>query len=382
MRIPAIDIQDLRRKIYYKAKSEKDWRFWGLYVHVCKMDTLWNAYRLAKANKGAPGIDGVTFEDIEQEGVEAFLQSIREELVNQSYIPKPYRHVNIPKGDGKGMRKLSIPCVKDRVVQGALWLILVSIFEADFSDNSFGYRPGIGCPEALYRVSGAVIKHGLRQIVDVDLKDYFNNIRHHILLAQVAKRVRDDKIMWLLKRILKAHGERGIPQGSPISPLLSNLYMAEVDRVFKKAEEKVRLGTHPQVFYTRFADDIAIAVGRHPRWPNLNALVLHRLRQELDKLQVNMNKEKTKVVNLLAGDSFTYLGFNCFLAKSKRGKWFLLKIPMLKKRTELFFKIRRVIRDSGSRTTKQLVKQNRPSADDFNSLHFSSIISPHLGQRI
>ena len=360
MTIPMISLQDLRRRIYHKAKSEKDWRFWGIYVHVCKMETLWEAYRMAKANDGAPGVDGVTFEAIECGGVEAFLCRIQEELMKQSYTPQPYRHVSIPKGDGKRMRKLSIPSIKERVVQGALRLILEPIFEADFCDNTFGYRPGRSCPEALYRVSGAVMKHGLREIVDVDLKDYFNNIRHHLLLAQVARRVRDDKVLWLLKRILKGHGRKGVPQGSPLSPLMANLYLAEVDRVFKEGEEKTCIGSHPRLSYTRVADDIVIAVGVHPRWPKLMEHTLRRLREELDKLEVSVNDEKTKVVDLTTGSSFTYLGFDCRLVKSRRGKLFLLQNPRLKKRKELVAKIRGVIRRSGRRTVKDMVEEINP----------------------
>jgi len=135
-----INLQDLRRRLYVKAKAEPSWRFWGLYVHVCKRETLVEAYRLAKANDGAPGIDGVTFEAIEAEGVEGFLAQLREELEQRTYRPLRVRSVGIPKADG-GTRQLSIPAIRDRVVQGALKLILEPIFEADFQPGSFGYRP-------------------------------------------------------------------------------------------------------------------------------------------------------------------------------------------------------------------------------------------------
>lgn len=140
MTTPSIGLQDLRRRIYVKAKAEVSWRFWGLYVHVCKVETLTEAYRLAKKNKGAPGIDGVTFAAIEAQGVAGFLDELREELVQQTYRPQGVRKVGIPKGRDK-VRVLSIPTVRDRVVQGALKLILEAIFEADFQSGSFGYRP-------------------------------------------------------------------------------------------------------------------------------------------------------------------------------------------------------------------------------------------------
>src|SRR5450631_398378 len=133
-------LQDLRRRLYVKAKADTLWRFWGLYVHVCKMETLREAYALAKKNDGAPGIDGVTFEAIEAQGVEGFLEQLREELVERRYRPQRLRRVEIPKDGGK-MRQLSIPTIRDRVVQGALKLILEPIFEADFQPGSFGYRP-------------------------------------------------------------------------------------------------------------------------------------------------------------------------------------------------------------------------------------------------
>ena len=137
-----ISLQDLRRRLYAKAKSEASWRFWGLFVHVCKRETLRESYRRAKANNGAPGPDGVTFEAIESAGVEAFLEQIRKELVEGTYQPTGYRRRPIAKADGRGERLLSIGAIRDRVVQGALKLILEPIFEADFQDGSFGYRPG------------------------------------------------------------------------------------------------------------------------------------------------------------------------------------------------------------------------------------------------
>ena len=150
-----ISLQDLRRRLYIKAKAEPAWRFWGLYVHVCKRETLREAYRLAKANEGAPGIDGVTFAAVEAGGTEQFLEQLREELVQRTYRPQPARKVEIPKGGGK-MRQLSIPSIRDRVVQGALKLILEPIFEADFQPGSFGYRPKKSAHTALQRVWKAI----------------------------------------------------------------------------------------------------------------------------------------------------------------------------------------------------------------------------------
>jgi len=207
-----INLQELRRKIYLKAKSEKTWRFWGLYVHVCKMETLRQAYKLAKANNGAPGIDGVTFEAIEEAGLEDFLYEIRDELVSGTYHPMGNRRKEIPKGKGK-VRVLGIPAIRDRVVQGALRLILEPIFEADFRDGSYGYRPKRRAHTAVNRVAKAVAS-GKTKVIDVDLEAYFDNVRHDILLGKVAQRMDDNNIMRLLKLILKANGKRGIAQGS------------------------------------------------------------------------------------------------------------------------------------------------------------------------
>jgi RNA-directed DNA polymerase len=209
--------------MYAKAKAEKAWRFWGLYVHVCKMETLRAAYEMAKKNNGAPGIDGVTFEAIEEDGVESFLQQIRNELVTGTYLPMRNREKQISKGDGR-FRTLGIPSIRDRVVQGAAKLILEPIFEADFQDGSYGYRPKRTAHQAVDRVARAVVQNKTR-VIDLDLKSYFDNIRHDLLLAKVAKRVNDDKVMRLMKLILKAGGKRGVPQGGVITPqtILQNI---------------------------------------------------------------------------------------------------------------------------------------------------------------
>src|SRR5947208_16463139 len=206
-----IDLQDLRRKIYTKAKAETAWRFWGLYVHICKMETLHEAYLLAKKNNGAPGIDGVTFEAIEDSGVEAFLQQIQDELAAHTYRPLRDRRQEIPKGDGK-VRVLGIPAIRDRVVQGALKLILEPIFEADFQPGSFGYRPKRTAHAAVKLVADAIVRHKTH-IIDLDLKAYFDNVRHARLLEKVATRVNDDEGMHLLKLMLKATGDKCVPQG-------------------------------------------------------------------------------------------------------------------------------------------------------------------------
>jgi RNA-directed DNA polymerase len=167
---PSITLQELRRRIYRKAKAEKTWRFWGLYVHVVKAETLEAAYREAKSNNGAPGLDGESFQSIEAKGVGKFLEELREELLTGSYQPTKNRRVEIPKGNGK-TRRLGIPSIKDRVVQGAVKLILEPIFEADFQASSFAYRPKRTAHHALDRVVHGLVQ-GLTRVIDIDLKSY------------------------------------------------------------------------------------------------------------------------------------------------------------------------------------------------------------------
>src|SRR5215469_16314399 len=232
-------LQDLRKNLYDKAKAEPTWRFWGLYVHVCKQETLQEAYEMAKKNNGAPGSDGVTFEAIEESGEKSFLEQIQNELTTQTYRPMPVRKKEIPKDGGTKVRVLSIPSIRDRVVQGALKLVLEPIFEADFQPGSYGYRPQRTAHEAINRVAQGIVVQKTK-IIDLDLRAYFDNVQHHLLLGKVAKRIRDDQVLRLLKMILKATGKKGVPQGGVISPVLSNLYLTEVDRMLEQAMKVTR----------------------------------------------------------------------------------------------------------------------------------------------
>src|SRR5260370_3081334 len=258
-----INLQDLRRSLYVKAKAEPAWRFWGLYVHVCKMETLHEAYQMARSNNGAPGLDGVTFEAIEESGAESFLRQIQDELVTYTYRPMRARKKEIPKDGGK-VRVLSIPAIRDRVVQGAVKLILEPIFEADFQSGSYGYRPKRTAHQAVNRVAQAIVESKTR-IIDIDLRAYFDNVQHYLLLEKVARRVEDDEVMHLLKMMLKVTGQKGVPQGGVISPLLSNLYLTDVDRMLEKAIATTRYGKYTYVQYARFADDLLILINSHPR---------------------------------------------------------------------------------------------------------------------
>jgi RNA-directed DNA polymerase len=353
-----VNLQDLRRRLYIKAKTEPTWRFWGLYVHVCKRETLHEAYRQANANDGAPGIDGVTFAAVEAEGVEDFLDQLRKELVERTYRPQRARKVEIPKGGGK-MRQLSIPSIRDRVVQGALKLILEPIFEADFQPGSFGYRPKKSAHTAIQRVSTAILE-GKTHVIDFDLRSYFDTVRHHIVLEKVAQRVDDDAVLWLLKLLLDASGKQGVPQGGVISPLLSNLYLNEVDKMLERAKAVTRHERWTAVEYARFADDLVILVDAQPRQQWLWQAVEKRLREELAKLLVEVNEEKSRTVDLQRGESFGFLGFEFRRVRSRRGRWMPLLMPKGKKRTALLAKLREIFRTSRSQPVGGVIEKINP----------------------
>ena len=354
-----ISLQDLRRSLYVKAKAEPSWRFWGLYVHVCKMETLREAYRMARSNNGAPGIDGVTFEAIEESGAESFLVQIRDELVTNTYRPMQARKKEIPKDGGKKVRVLSIPAIRDRVVQGALKLILEPIFEADFQAGSYGYRPKRTAHEAVARVARAIVEEKTR-IIDLDLASYFDNVQHSLLLEKVARRIRDDAVMHLLKMILKATGKKGVPQGGVISPLLSNLYLNEVDRMLEKAVDTTRRGKSTNVQYARFADDLVILIDAERRSDWLVKAIDQRLREEFAKLRVVINEDKSRVVDLKKGESFTFLGFEYRRVLSLQRKWRPYYAPKLKKRTALFEKLKEIFRQHISWPVETVIAKINP----------------------
>jgi len=354
----SIKLQDLRRRIYIKAKSEPEWRFWGLFVHVCKMETLEEAYKLAKENNGAPGIDGVTFDQIEEQGRWDFLTQLKEELENKTYQPLRNRRKEIPKSNNK-VRILGIPAIRDRVIQGALRLVIEPIFEADFQEGSYGYRPKRSPQEAVQRVAGAIAE-GKTTVIDLDLKAYFDNVRHHILLDKIAARVNDADIMRLIKQILKASGKRGVPQGGTISPLFSNIYLNEVDKMLEKAKEKTRQEPYTKLEYARFADDQVVLINWHPSNKWLVETVQRRIEEELDKLQVELNEDKSKVVDLTKGESFTFLGFEFRRVKSRNGKWRPHYTPQQEKRKKLLNNLQQIFDVHHSRPIREIIEEINP----------------------
>ena len=351
-----IDLQELRRRIYRKAKSDPTHRFWGIFVHVAKIETLADAYSQARRNGGAPGIDGQTFEAIAAAGVDALLHELRAELLAGTYTPRANRPVAIPKSDGK-VRVLQIPCIRDRVVQGALKLILEAIFEADFCTNSYGFRPQRSPHRALAEVRRSVLRR-MSTVLDVDLARYFDTIRHATLLEKIARRVQDPAVLHLVKQVLKAGGSIGVPQGGPFSPLAANIYLNEVDWAFDAIRRATAQGPYEAVNDHRFADDIVITVSGHHTKRGWAERALQRLREHLDPLGVAMNAAKTAVVDTLKGDSFGYLGFDLRRVPNReRRRHYILMTPKKKARSAIKAKIRAIIQRGGATPAKALVTQ-------------------------
>ena len=321
-----VKIRELQRKLYRKAKQGKGYRFYLLYDKVYRRDILSHAYRLVRANKGAPGVDEETFEGIEKRegGVDRYLEQITEELRGKVYKPMSVRRVTIPKPDGS-RRPLGIPTIKDRVVEMAVKIVIEPIFEADFEDNSYGFRPKRNAHQAMDDLN-LQLRMGKNQVIDADISKYFDTIPHDKLLALVAKRIVDKHILRLIKLWLKApvveEGEdgkrrtlgnpKGTPQGGVISPLLANIYLNVLDKVWKikKVEErwKARL--------IRYADDCVV-----PCQGNTER-VLKGIRAVLGHLGLSLNEAKTRVVDARK-ESFNFLGFTIQVRKSiKTGKRF------------------------------------------------------------
>jgi len=348
------NLQELRRRIYRKAKSDKTHRFWGLFVHITKRETLEEAYRMAKRNGGAPGIDDQSFEDIEAMGRDVFLEDVRQALIAGKYEPKPNRKVEIPKSNGK-VRMLQIPCIRDRVVQGALKLILEAVYEADFCPNSYGFRPKRSPHRALAEVRRSVLRR-MSIVIDVDLSRYFDTIVHATLLDKIAQRIQDPQVLHLVKQVIKAAGKVGVPQGGPFSPLAANIYLNEIDWMFDEIRCRTAQGPYEAVNYHRFADDIVITVSGHHTKRGWAERALQRLQEQLAPLGVELNQEKTKVVNTLDGDAFGFLGFDLRRVRKREGNGYYLQMtPKKKARQAIKAKIRDTIRHAGATPIGRLI---------------------------
>lgn len=269
------------------------------------------------------------------------------------------RRKEIPKAGSTKVRVLGIPAIRDRVVQGALKLILEPVFEADFQPGSYGYRPKRSAHAAVKRVDSAIFQ-GKTRVIDVDLRSFFDNVRHHLLLAKVAERVQDPAVMHLLGMMLKVTGKQGVPQGGVISPLLSNIYLNEVDRMLERAQVVTREGRFTHLEYARYADDLVILVDGFRRHDWLLRAAARRLREELAKLQVEVNEEKSRIVDLAGGDSFGFLGFAFRRVRARKGGWRPQVTPKLEKRTALLRQLKPVFRRYRSQPVRRVVEEINP----------------------
>jgi RNA-directed DNA polymerase len=319
-------VQKLQTALHDKAKGSPKFRFYALYDKVYRQDVLVFAYECCKANGGAPGVDGQTFEDIEDYGVAKWLDELAQELRSRTYRPQPVRRVWIPKPDGK-QRPLGVPAIKDRVAQTAAVSVLEPIFEADLQPEQYAYRSHRSALDAVKHVH-ELLNTGHRQIVDADLSGYFDSIPHSDLLKSVARRIVDGAILHLIKMWLEAPVEdtdergnkhrstrnrdegKGTPQGAPISPLLSNLYMRRFVLGWKKLGHETRF----QARIVNYADDLVICCR------SCAEEALARMRDIMAKLKLTVNETKTRVCKL-PEEKFDFLGYTfgrCYSPKTGR----------------------------------------------------------------
>ena len=326
--------RQLQRNLYLAAKKDKQRRFHALYDRIFRLDILWRAWKEVRENKGSAGTDNITFEMIEEYGVEEYLLDIQEDLQNKKYRPKPVKRVYIPKPDGK-QRPLGIPTIRDRIVQQACKIVIEPVFEANFLDNSYGFRPKRDAKQATEKVKKELYKNWY--VVDADIQGYFDNINHEILLGLLSRRISDRRVIKLCRQWLQAgvieNGkyyptEKGSPQGGVISPLLANIYLHVLDSYWENHKE---LGV-----IVRYADDAVIVCRKRTD----AELAFEHLKRIMTKLKLTLNPQKTKIVDMNK-ESFDFLGF-CYqkFGKTKSG-W---KLPYMTPSKKAMKKVKDAVR--------------------------------------
>lgn len=304
---PKEKVQQLQEKLGHAAKENKKRKFHALYDKIHREDILREAWRRVRANKGASGVDGETLADIEKLGVEPFLQACQERLIQGDYNPQPVRRQYIPKKDGK-LRPLGIPTVRDRVIQMATKLIMEPIFEADFQESSFGFRPKRSAKQALERIRKACNRKG-NWVVDVDIQGYFDNINQDKLMKLVEMRINDRRVLKLMRKWLQAgvmeegnvrRSDLGTPQGGVISPLLANIYLNYFDVLWERHGKKVGE-------LTRYADDFVVICKTKKDADHAFKLI----RTIMERLELTLHPTKTRIVGLWTGkEGFDFLGMH------------------------------------------------------------------------
>lgn len=326
--------RQLQRNLYLAAKKDKQRRFHALYDRIFRLDILWRAWKEVRENMGSAGIDNITFEMVEEYGVEEYLLDIQEDLQNKKYRPKPVKRVYIPKPDGK-QRPLGIPTIRDRIVQQACKIVIEPVFEANFLDNSYGFRPKRDAKQATEKVKKELYKNWY--VVDADIQGYFDNINHEILLGLLNRRISDRRVIKLCRQWLRAgvieNGkyyptEKGSPQGGVISPLLANIYLHVLDSYWENHKE---LGV-----IVRYADDAVIMCRKRTD----AELAFEHLKRIMTKLKLTLNPQKTKIVDMNK-ESFDFLGF-CFkkFGKTKSGR----KLPYMMPSKKAIKKVKDAVR--------------------------------------
>ena len=368
-------IRQFQIKLYTKAKKEPKLRFHQLYDKVYRRDILEHAYKLARSNSGAAGVDGVTFADIDASGVEKWIEGLQEQVHTKTYKPSPVRRVMIPKPGG-GERPLGIPTILDRVVQTAAKMVLEPIFEADFEDCAYGYRPKRSAQDAVKEVHSKLCQ-GYTDVVDADLTKFFDTIPHHELLQSVARRICDRQILKLIKMWLKVPVEetddrgnkhmtggkkskRGIPQGGSLSPLLANIYMQRYLRAWRQRDKGRQFDAH----IVNYADDFVILSRSNA------AESLAWTKWAMDNIGLSLNEAKTSIVNA-RGESFDFLGYTFGPERFRGdGHWYLSAKPSDKSVQRLKGRIRLILRPgnigSWDEVAKRLNQTIRGWAGYFN----------------
>jgi RNA-directed DNA polymerase len=347
-------VQVLQNTLHQAAKKDLRRQFGILYDKICWWEVLWTSWIRVQRNKGAPGVDGRTIKAIKDEGEVQFLRNIQRELAEKKYKPQPIRRVFIEKANGK-LRPLGIPVIRDRIVQGAVKLILEPIFEANFVEESYGFRPKRSCQNAL-RAIRKWVTYGYAEVIDADIQTYFDTIDHDLLMGLIQKRVRDKWILRLIRRWLKCSifeqdkavlSEKGTPQGAVLSPLLANIYLHPLDKYWAER--------HPEAKLVRYCDDFVVLIRQRQPEP-----YLHSLKEFMGRLRLTLSAEKTRMIR--AEEGFDFLGARLILKATRRdrNRKFCYGFPSAKSMNRIRQKIRQEVGRDYEKSLEHKIERVNP----------------------